>query len=353
MKTGLNLVELAKKIEGNRALKHDLIAETPAMEMLADADGVVSLNVAGAGGDSDQRFPILPVAHDQIAARLKIPARYYGRMQADAPSLLANNVNRWFKDEPEKRMLRTLGGDLRAFLSNKYQRIDNEEIANVTLPILGKIEGIQIASAQITDRRMYIQAVSPRLQGDVKVGDTVQAGVIISNSEVGLGSVSIQPIIYRLICLNGMIVPDGKFRAHHVGGRIDNSQDLWSDEAKQADDRAILLKVRDVLTAALSEASFTATLDKMRALTGATVKGDPIKAVEILAKKIGATEDERGGILRSLIEGGDLSAWGFLNAVTHQAHDAATYDRSVDFEAMGGSLLNLAKSEWSEILEAA
>lgn len=353
MKTGLNLVELAKKIEANRELKHDLIADTAKVEMLVDTDGTTSLNVEGAGGDNDQRFPILPVAHDQIAARLQIPARYYDRMAKDAPSLLATNVNRWFNHQPEKRMLRTLGGDLRAFLSNRYQRIDNEEIAAVVLPILMKIEGVQVASCEITERRMYIQVVTPRVQGDVKVGDTVQAGVIVSNSEVGLGSVSIQPIVFRLACLNGMIVPDGRFRANHVGSRIDNTEALWTDEAKQADDRAVLLKVRDVLTAAVSQDSFEKTLEKMRALTGIAVKGDPSKSVEVLAKKIGATEDERGGILRALIEGSDLSAWGFLNAVTHQAHDAVSYDRGVDFEAMGGTLLNLPRKEWSEILEAA
>ena len=350
MKTGLNLVELAKQIEANRELKHDLIADTAHTELKVDTDGGLTLSVAN---HDEMRFPILPVAHDQIAARLNIPAKYYGRMQADAPHLLASNVNHWFAANPEKRMLRTLGGDLRAFLSNRYQRIDNEEIAEVTLPILADLPDVRFVSTQITDRRMYIQAVTPRLQGDVKVGDTVQAGVIISNSEVGLGSVSIQPIVFRLVCLNGMIVPDSKFRAHHVGARIDNSADLWSDEAKRADDRAVLLKVRDVLKAAVSEVTFNNTLEKMRALTGAEVKGDPAKAVEVLSKKIGATEAERGGILRSLITGGDLSAWGLLNAITHQAHEVADYDRGVEFEAMGGSLLNLPKSEWAEILEAA
>ena len=58
------------------------------------------------------------------------------------------------------------------------------------------------------------------------------------------------------------------------------------------------------------------------------------------------------GILRSLIEGGDLSAWGLLNAVTAQAH-TAEYDRAVEFEAAGGTLLTLAPTEWSRMLEAA
>ena len=37
-----------------------------------------------------------------------------------------------------------------------------------------------------------------------KVGDEVQAGFIIGNSEVGAGSVFVEQLVWRLICLNGM-----------------------------------------------------------------------------------------------------------------------------------------------------
>jgi hypothetical protein len=36
---------------------------------------------------------------------------------------------------------------------------------------------------------MYIKAICPRIQAEVKKGDIVQAGIAISNSEVGMGSV--------------------------------------------------------------------------------------------------------------------------------------------------------------------
>ena len=74
---------------------------------------------------------------------------------------------------------------------------------------------------------------------------------------------------------------------------------------------------------------------------------------KVLAKKVGATDAERGGILRSLIEGADLSRWGIVNAITAQAHKAASYDRAVEFEAMGGNVIDLPASEWREVLEAA
>jgi hypothetical protein len=362
MMKGISLTELAQKIELNRELKHDYIAPANSLELSVGGlgrrpsedeafgyknEGLVRLSAPG-----QLAMPIRPVAHDQIGTFTNIPAKYYDRMLAEKPELLVENVNTWLRADPKKRMVRTLDGDVRAFLSNRYQRIENEEIANVALPILAEIPDVQIVSAEITERRLYIQAVSPRLQGEVARGDVVQAGVVISNSEIGLGSVSIAALDWRLRCLNGMVSSE-VFRQYHVGRKIEDNADLWADDTKKADDRAVLLKVRDMIQAAVTEKYFTARLEKMQGLTSIRVEGDPAKAVEVLAKKVGAGVDEQGGILRALIEGGDLSAWGLLNAVTAQAHTAKSYDRAVEFEAAGGQLLDLSKKEWAEVLEAA
>lgn len=363
MKTGLTLMELAAKIEGNKALKADYIAPTQKAQMNIHDDGTPVLQIpvpanpastAGIAGEPEMReFPLLPIAHDQVAAHLDIPRKYYDRMRTEQPHLLANNVNTWFQKNPTRRMVRTLGGDVRAFLSDRYNRIENEEIAEVVLPILADIPDVRIVSAEITERRMYIQAVTPRIEGEVKKGDVVQAGVVISNSEVGMGAVSIAPMIFRLVCLNGMIAADGKLRANHVGGRISETEALYADDTRKADDRAVLLKVRDHVKNAVSEIAFAQRIEKMQSLTSVKVTGSPEAAVEVLARKVGLLESDRGGILRSLIEGGDLSAWGMLNAITAQAHNASTYDRSVEFEQMGGQLLDMPRAGWREVLEAA
>ena len=353
MLKGISLVELAQKIEGNKSLKRDFIADASTLRAeytppVANENGSVSLVVPEHGS-----FPLRPIAHDQIGARLNIPARYYDKMLGEAPGLLVDNVNTWLARSTEKRMVRTLGGDARAFLSNRYQRIENEEIANVALPILANIPGVKIVSAEVTERRLYIQAVSPKVEGEVKKGDVVQAGVVISNSEVGHGAVSVSPMVYRLVCLNGMICADGRFRAFHVGRATDDNAALWADDTRKADDSAVLLKVRDMVSAAVDAVRFSERVEKMKALTEGRIVGNPVKAVEVLAQKIGANESEGAAMLRALIEGGDLSAWGLLNAVTAQAHTATTYDRGVELEAAGGNLLDLDRSEWRKVLEAA
>ena len=76
----------------------------------------------------------------------------------------------------------------------------------------------------------------------------MQAGVIISNSETGLGAVSIQPLIYRLVCSNGMVVNEARTRRTHIG-RVNTTDEnfyLYSQETLAADDKAFVLKIREI-----------------------------------------------------------------------------------------------------------
>lgn len=351
MQKGLSLVELAQRLEALKADKKDLIADTGSVvEMVAKPGVSAELVVTDQGS-----FPIRPIAHRQIASRLSIPAAYYDRMQAEQPELLASNVNTWFKANPEKRLLRMLGGANRAFLSNRYQRVENDAVASVVLPILIQTPGVEVISCEVTERRMYIQAinrnVTAKVEGSKRVGDFVHNGVVISNSEIGFGAVSVSDFDYFLACLNGMI-SSKLLRAAHIGRQIEDNADLWADDTVAADDQVLVLKVRDMVKAAMDPARFHARIEKMSNLTQVKIGANPAAAVEVLGQRIGATQEETGGILKALIEGGDLSAWGVVNAVTAQAHTLANYDRAVEFEAAGGQLLEMKPGEWKEVLEA-
>ena len=94
------------------------------------------------------------------------------------------NANTWFKHESSQRMLRTLDGSARAYLSNRYRYIDNIDIAGVTLPILNRLPDIRFESCQITESHMYIKAVPPpHLQTEVSPSDIVQVRAIISRRQ--------------------------------------------------------------------------------------------------------------------------------------------------------------------------
>lgn len=348
-RNGMNLVELAQEIVRRPGAKRDFVAATTDMVF---GDGALSVGGAGA-------FPLTDHAHGQIAERVGIPKRYYDRMRVEAPALLAGNVNHWFRETPERRMVRTLDGKARAFLSDRYRRIDNEQIADAVLPALLEGGGHgAVVSCCITDAKLYIQALFPRLEGEVKRGDPVQAGVIVSNGEIGDGALDVRPMIYRLVCTNGMIAgqvaEDARLRRNHVGRRAEIGEDysIYADETLKADDRALSLKIRDSIRAIAQPRLFARILDEMRHAAQQQPVCNPIAAVAELGNAYPVAQSERDSILTNLIRGGDYSKWGMVNAITETANGHPSYDRAVELQALGGRVLDLKPKRWGEIAAA-
>ena len=351
MKAGKTLQELAAELERQQLAKKDLIVSTGVLSMDSRDDGGIALNVMG--GQMIQHYDVGEIAHRQIGQFLKIPATYYDRMRREYPQLLTLNANGWFAQMPQaKRMLRTLDGTARALLSDRYRRIDNFEVASAVLPIISRMEGAGVESCELTDSRMYLKVVNPRVTAEIKKGDIVQAGVLISNSEVGMGSVTVSPLIYRLVCSNGMIAEDGKLRKYHVGRANESREDfsIYRNETIEADDKAFLMKLEDSVKAAVDQARFAAIVDKLRESTEATFQPQQVQqVVELASKEYGFTDSESSGILGHLAAGGDLSLYGLANAVTRQAQDVASYDRSTELEATGYRIITMAPSLWRSL----
>ena len=351
MKTGKSLVELAMELDRRNNAKEDYLIDTPLIQMDA-LDNGQQLTLTNPEKHSGLILGINDIAHRQIGSTLKIPAPYYDKMREENPELLAINVNSWFQKNPAKRMVRTLDGTARAFLSDKYRIIDNYEVADAVLPILSTIQDARIESCEITDQRMYIKVVNPRLQTEVVPGDIVQSGILISNSEVGMGSMAIQPLVYRLVCTNGMVVNDAATRKYHIGRGNQAGEDyrLYSNETLAADSKALMLKVRDTVKAAVDQVRFEKVVQMMRDAKEAKITTTAIpQMVEMTAQDYGFTKQESSGILDHLIRGGDLTLFGLANAVTRAAQDVESYDRSTEMESIGYTVMNMSRERWNRL----
>jgi hypothetical protein len=308
------------------------------------------------GVDLVEPMDINNTSHQQIGTYLDIPSKYYRHMQSENPELLAHNVNDWFHRKGENRMLRTLDGTARAFLSERYKRIDNLQIIEAVMPIIGRLPDVRFESCQITDNKMYIKAVNPRLEAEVVPGDIVQAGIVISNSETGEGSFCVQPLIYRLICTNGMVVNEARTRRIHRGSKneADDNYIIYSDRTLQAEDRAFMLKVQDTVRAAVDSAVFGRVVDKMRGAKDARMNTTDIPAVVKLANsQFHITEDESEFVLNHFIEDKDYSLYGLANAVTRYSQDVEDYTRASDLENIGYNILTMDPQLWNRLNLAA
>ncbi len=346
MKTGMTLNEMASELTRQQNEKRDFVADTRKIYMDPETNEI-ELDLNG----QTEHFTTERNTHTQIAQNLKIPQQYYDRMPKD---LRAVNVNHWLRENPQKRMVRTLDGKARAFMSDRYRVLDNYDLANAVLPVLAEQPDMEIVSTQLTDTRFYIKALFPKIEGELGVGDLAQSGIVIRNSEVGKGALDVSPLVYRKVCSNGMIANSGQKR-YHVGkatGSMNEALELYSDETLRKDDMAFWAKVQDTVRASVSQVGFNNILEDMRRTKGMDL-GNPIDTVERTAKKMGWNDTEQGSVLSHLIKDGDLSGFGLLNAITRTSQDIEDYDRATEFERMGGKIIELSQRDWRELTEAA
>lgn len=369
MKAGKTVQELAEAILKTHKTKRDYFADTKALTMVpverpnTTADVALQFNV---GGEQRQYRPTT-LCLEQVADRVGIPRKYAERMRTEAPELLCRNVNHWFTNKPEKRMLRTLNHDqnvVRAFLSDKYRPLDNHDLFAAVMPKLIEA-GCEIRSAEVTETRLYIQASTPRIQAIIdqnvvigthnRIQRTVQAGVIIGNSEVGCGSLFIDPIMYDLVCTNGLIM-QRTLRRNHVGRSNEvfgdeNTYELFSNETRKLDDDALWAKVRDVTTATLNEVKFQENILRLTETQKQVLAKDATgitPVVEAVAERFNFVDIEKANLLLHFAQGADFSKYGLINAVTRTAQDVESYDRAVELERLGGTIIELPASDFAK-----
>ena len=289
MKTGRNLQEVLVELDCQNKAKQDFISPAQGMRLREDGH---TFELNHLTTDRQMTFGTTSLFHRQVASALGIPAKYYDLMQSQKPELLAENVNAWFADRTSSYMVRSMdygsGQVARALLSERYRRIDNMEIATSVLPLFAGNDQYEVMSCEVTENRLYLKVVNHRLEMEVRKGDIVQAGVMISNSEVGLGAVSIQPLVYRLVCTNGMVVNDMGERRHHVGRQakaVEDSFTLYSDETMEAEDKRYTLR-NNAETLRLKDILFQRTKAEMDAYHDMSRKPESWTAEDIAHQRI-------------------------------------------------------------------
>ncbi len=345
MKTGRDLKDVLIELQRQQEAKRDYISPSASLALREDGRTIAM---------GDKEFATTDLFHRQMGSTLSIPAKYYDLMQKEKPDLLAANVNSWLATQDQSYMVRTLDQTARAFLSDRYRRIDNLEVASAVLPLFAGTSGMQVMSCEVTAQRLFIKVVDTRREA-VCVGDAVQFGVVVSNSEVGLGAVSVQPLVYTLRCTNGMIVNSLGERKTHVGRAAKGLEDgfaIYTEETQEAEDKAFLLKLRDIASAAFDEAKQGMILKKLEASSEAKITGRVQSVVELTGKEYGLSTPEQDGVMKYLIAGGDLSLYGLSNAVTRYSQDVESYDRATALEGIGWNVATMEPGRWKDLNES-
>ena len=314
------------------------------------------------------QFAMNTWSQGQVASYANIPKAYFDRIGVQNKQLLSLMVNHSFlhkrSEVPahrrEARMFRSLDGTLQALVSPSFLTLDGYELMQVLKPILDRY-GFTVLEASITEKRLYVNAVTEALQGEVKQGDVINYGVTISTSDVGAGSISISPYLYRLICSNGLKTESHFKRRHLASSKAEGEdfRDLFTSQTVYHEKRAILGKAKDTLLASLREDNFNAELGRLKETTERTITNYNLQeVVERAGKFYGVTDSKvQAAVVNELgagNQGAGLTMWGLMNSFTAVAKtEIVDYDEQDRLERIAGTMPKLTPKQWGHIAQTA
>ncbi len=269
--------------------------------------------------------PLRSTAFSNLMARIGAPPDFIRKLPAPL-QLATTNYLMAEHDERSSATLRMRGEEVSAIVSGRYAPLDPEELlecvrdALVKYDLLPTVRVRGVASGLVDNLRLII----PGEAKEMKVGDTSTVGLDISTSSFGRSAIHLSPVVWRLVCLNGLRAPErrGHLSFRHVGDT-------------------------DRLKAAVAEA-IPEAMTHARGLIGQWQRSvshmvdDVLKQVEamreltILERKSFEDELQREAGTAALPE--HLPLYGFLNALTASAKTAVPA-RRLELEAIAGDIL--------------
>ncbi len=363
---GVETLAAMLKDQSTRAI--DVIAGAAAIQCV-DGNLVLNNTEPNIGPDgvtmTAGTYAMNDIARSGVADKLGVPLPYMRRMATENLPLLDHNVNSWLERDHRRFLIRCLRGDAglgvaRAFLSDRYARIDNFDV------LLAALDGIrqagvntQVATCDLTDRRMYVRVVSPDVQVaapqllknyrspfDGRRGEDlpfISGGFLITNSETGCGRYGIAPWLRVEVCRNGMTVDRGTLVRTHIGAKITDDDGVLepSPETVQHTLNLIKSQTTDAVRAFLDVDFVTRAVRDLEKAAGVTVD-EPDTTIKVVGQKLRYTEEQQQNILAHFIRGGDLSAGGIMQAVTSVAQTIPDADDAYKLESTAVQALTLA-----------
>jgi len=285
----------------------------------------------------EQGLSLSPWALAQLCQKLNLPAAYVRRCP---PALQDANVNYWNQSDEVGRqfekadadpdqawLLRAKGATLRGVLSSKYARLDNAALLDVLLPLLSGSR-YQVGLVQLTAESFHLRLVDPTIARDVLPGDKLLVGVHIANSEVGLRAVTVDAIVYRLVCSNGLV-------------RRVNSKSLLRQRHLHVSEP----RFADLLAQAVQEA-VTVAAGFIEQMAGAirTPVPDPERAISLLGQAWSLSQTTQEQVRFTLYgEKPEGTLYALTNALTLVAQ-RLNPDERFHLETLTGALVDTASS---------
>lgn len=257
-----------------------------------------------------------------------------------AANLLAQSLNEHatHKLSNDRYLVRGVATQVRAFLSDKFRRVDCRPGLDALLQVSNSV-GALVSDAVVTDIRASVRIIVPKVY-EISPGEFVVFGVSWKNSDFGRGAQDLSMFALRLWCYNGAVLESG-VRQIHLGGRL--SDDLsYSERTMRLDAAATSSAIRDTAKAFLSDVKVA---ESAALLTAAASEGVDAKAkLADLRKRLGKGIADKVGEAFNRPDVEELppgnTTWRWSNAISWVAKQPDTNaETRLDLENEAGAVL--------------
>jgi hypothetical protein len=265
-----------------------------------------------------QPHKLKPIAQRSMCYRLGIPFHYLVKCPHD---LQRQNMGYWIeKEKNEELFFRFENRDVRAIFTPKYKPVDNFEVLE-RLDSLGYKPETQV-QCSLDGEFMSLSIPDGNRTFSLK-DEKITPGVSISNSEVGLASLSVSAFFLRLVCTNGMI----------------------SKTEVSASYRHVSVKILNELPQVLERVSLELGMQRDKFLISSETKvPDPLSTMISFNRQfqLGKPEQEAVEWAWPYEQGGTM--FHIVNAYTRAAQfEGLSAETSYRLQKVGGNILGMLK----------
>jgi hypothetical protein len=287
---------------------------------------------------------IHPHALGQLASRAGVPGAYLSESIAAGgwrSELAAEILNRHYHEGTEsgqRFLVRSVRGEARGFLSDKYRRLDSRPLIDAFATECQAIGAVPV-DGTITDTRVALKALIPTVYEPV-ANEVLAFGVEWHNSDFGAGLHAVRAFILRLWCLNGATMENALGQVH-LGRQLSDDIEL-SQRTYELDTKTSISALRDVVGGLLAPKKIAALCEGIRSADEKKIAWKSV--TDKLGRRLLKGEIEAA---RSAFESEDVvnlpagkSVWRASNALSWIAGQTDDQDRKLELQRMAGEIVN-------------
>lgn len=331
-----NALRVIEQIE--RDIPTDRIVRGRALKFVPVADGI-EVGI----GDTQER--VHQHALDQLADRAAFPRTYAHELLANtnewARDLLAHNLRTLYQQGSDGRYLtRSVGGEMRGFLSDKYRRLDSRPLLESFVKSFTEMGAVP-SNGYALETKVGVRCLLPMVFEPVE-HEVMAFGLHWGNSDFGDGTHLLRLVMFRLWCTNEAIMQDS-LRQIHLGKRL--SEDFtYSDKTYQLDTSASASAVKDMVEHLLSPAHINESVALVKRASEHEVKPGAISAwlkKHLTKSEAKVAEDSFNSADVINLPPGNTS-WRLSNTISLLARDTKNENRKLDLQRLAGKAVEVA-----------